>query len=208
MEGLPVGWLSPPGRHILAVQPEPRRPPTHWEFAAPDDSRHAGHRRRAAFPPPPPLPPCPTSPAPGRCAAARISTSCSRRWVSWPGQRAPTESSGRRRPGARGESALGTHTTQEGVLGALDRGESQGASHLEVARRARDPLIQRTFAGCLALSPTAQPLSRAGSSRGEIITEILGGSGTLNLGTHFETRPYHVLLRESHLPSLSLSFAS
>ena len=120
----------------------------------------------------------------------------------------PDESSGRRRPGARGESALGTNTRQEGVLGALDRGEFQGASHLEVARRARDPLIQRRFAGSLALSPTARSLSRARSSRGEIITEILGGSGTLNLGTHFETRPYHVLPKESHLPSLSLSFSS
>lgn len=29
-----------------------------------------------------PPPPCPTSLAPGRCAAARTSTSCSRRWVS------------------------------------------------------------------------------------------------------------------------------
>lgn len=40
----------------------------------------------AAFAPPlqpTPLPPCPTSPVPGRCAAARISTSSSRRWVSW-----------------------------------------------------------------------------------------------------------------------------
>ena len=47
-----------------------------------------------------------------------------------------------------------------------------------MARRARDPLIQRTFAGSLALSPTARSLSRARSSRGEIITEILGESGT------------------------------
>lgn len=35
--------------------------------------------------PPTPPPPCPTSPVPGRCAAARISTSSSRRWVSWCG---------------------------------------------------------------------------------------------------------------------------
>lgn len=37
--------------------------------------------------------------------------------------------------------------------------------------------------------------------QGEIITEVLGGSGNLNLGTQFETRLCHeftVLLRESH----------
>lgn len=48
--------MPPPGRPILAAQSEPRRPLTLWEFAAPDDSRHAGHRRRAAFPPPRRLP--------------------------------------------------------------------------------------------------------------------------------------------------------
>lgn len=43
----------------------------------------------AAFAPlPPPQPPCPTSPVPGRCAAARISTNSSRLWVSWCGGRA------------------------------------------------------------------------------------------------------------------------
>ena len=57
--------------------------------------------------------------------------------------------------------ALGTNTRQEGVPGAIDWGEFQGAPHLEVASRARDPRIQRAFAGCLALSPTVRPLSRA-----------------------------------------------
>lgn len=47
---LPPHWA---GRPSLAVQPEPGWPPTLRESAAPDGSRHARHRPRAAFPPPP-----------------------------------------------------------------------------------------------------------------------------------------------------------
>lgn len=51
----PRPWPPHPAGHpSLAAQPEPRRPPTLRESAAPDGSRHARHRPRAAFPPPPP----------------------------------------------------------------------------------------------------------------------------------------------------------
>lgn len=63
--------------------------------------------------PPPPPPPCPTSPVPGRCAAARISTSSSRRWVSWCGGRAGSARS-------RCEVAL----TQRGWPGEVQAGGS------------------------------------------------------------------------------------
>lgn len=48
--------LRPPhwaGRPSLAAQPEPGWPPTLRASAAPDGSRHARRRPRAAFPPPP-----------------------------------------------------------------------------------------------------------------------------------------------------------
>lgn len=150
-----------------------------------------------SYPPPALLSPCPTSQAPGRCAAARISTSCLRHWVSWRRPRAPTGSSGGR---CRGPAEGGVSGPTPGKR-AIDEANCQVHPHRERASRAWDPRVQRTFARRLALSPTVRPLSRARSSQGEIITEVLGGSGNLNLGTQFETRLCHeftVLLRESH----------
>lgn len=76
----------------------------------------------AAFPPPPPPtppPPCPTSPVPGRCAAARISTSSSRRWVSWCGGYAGSVRSSCEAPGSqRGWPGVGGG--QEGVKGEMN----------------------------------------------------------------------------------------
>lgn len=46
--------------------------PTLWEFAVPDDSRHAGHRRRAAFRRRQEAPRAPAFP----CAAARAAGPC------------------------------------------------------------------------------------------------------------------------------------
>lgn len=92
--------------------------------------------------------------------------------------------------------------------GETERGAFRGAPHLGAGvEPARDPRVRvrRTLAGRWALSPTAPPLSRAGSSRGEI-PGVRGGSGTLNLRTPFETGPCHEFsgfLGESHAPFLS-----
>lgn len=119
----------------------------------------------AAFAPPLPLtppPPCPTSPVPGRCAAARISTSSSRRWVSgWGGYVRSVRSS------------CETHQSQRGWPGEVQAGGSQWSDESLFPLRSLYPQIriseenglrvQLTFAGHLAPFSTVPYLSRARS---------------------------------------------
>lgn len=110
--------------------------------------------------PPTPPPPCPTSPVPGRCAAARISTSSSRLWVSWCGGDARSIRSRCKAPGS-----------QRGWPGEVEAGGSQwsGESVSRIQIRIveesglRTQGVKPTFAGHLAPFSTVPSLSRARS---------------------------------------------
>lgn len=142
-------------RQSLSATPRVTAPQQRWVPAA-------------AFAPPLPLtppPPCPTSPVPGRCAAARISTSSSRRWVSWCGGYVPSV-----------KSSCEAHQSQRGWPGEVQAGGSQWSDESLFPLRSLHPQIriskenglrtqgvQLRFAGHLAPFSTVPSLSRARS---------------------------------------------